>query len=119
MSPRFASAITIRPRSRARAATCAQRAPPRRAETLEAGDLDLDGDALFGDGLDRQRAVERDSQPRPRSGRDGRAVGRARQLDRAWPQLGRIGIQPEHQLRAAVGHAAGQPIAESASARGA
>ena len=96
-----------------------QRSPPRRPESLEAGDLELDRDALLGDGLNRQRAMERNSLSRPHIRRRGQAVGRTLEFDRAWPQSGRIGIQPEHQLGPAVGYPACQPIAKRAVCRGA
>ena len=73
-----------------------RRLPPRRAEALEAGELELDRDAGRPGALDQLGAVRRDGAGSVFRGRIVGAVAAAR------AELGRIGVEPEDDLAAAV-----------------
>ncbi len=120
MSPRLASAMTSRPRSRASPITSRSAVQPARAEPLEAGHLGLDGHALVAGRLEQQPAMgghrprgplgdARLLAPPARAVSDGQGIG---------PQPLRVGVEPEHDLRSALADRVGQAIAEGRHARG-
>ena len=89
-----------------------ERVPARRAEALEARELRLDGDARRRRGGDREPAVVRDGLGRQRRALRGRHLGCPRARDRLGPELGRIGIEPEHDLAATLFHERRKPVCE-------
>src|SRR5207253_2841025 len=86
-----------------------QRCPPGRAEHLEASELELDGDARLARRVDDLAAMPQNS----RSGLLDGGVARARLLLCGRPQRLWIGIEAEHDLRLALGHARGEGVAEA------
>jgi hypothetical protein len=60
--------------------------------------------------FDREPAVSRDCTRRTLG---GRGVRRPRGFESRWPQMGRIGIEPEDDLRGARGDEAGESVAEA------
>jgi hypothetical protein len=77
---------------------CGKSRRPRRPEALEAGKLELDGDAGGRDGVD-QRAAVPDDPPHPR------------------PERGGMRIEAEHDLRLARGHGRREGVAEAPDQR--
>ena len=87
-----------------------QGGPAGRTEPLEARDLGLDRDALLCRGIEHQTAVRRD---RAAGALGGRAVITGRgEVERAWPQPRRVGIEPEDELGTTPRDLPGQPVAE-------
>jgi hypothetical protein len=85
-----------------------QRVEAGRAETLEAGDLRLDGDDGVTDGVDDRAAVGQDTCRG--TGRGGTTEHAGRGIVGLGPELARIGIEPEHDLRLALGHDGGESV---------
>jgi hypothetical protein len=81
----------------------------RRAQGLEARQLRLDGDARLRRRVDQGAAVRKDCGRRCRGGIGGLA---SRRLRGERPQRGRIGIEPEYQLGAALGDLRSEPVAQ-------
>jgi hypothetical protein len=69
---------------------------------------------LLADGIDRQLAVRGNGPRRPFAGRRAR---RTRRIERRGPQMSRVGIEPEDDLRGARGDEAGEPVAEPLDSR--
>ena len=89
-----------------------ERAPAVGAEALEAGELRLDRDARAAGGLDRGAAVTRyrlggEASPLGRIG-DERRLG----PDRDRPKPGRVGVEAENDLAAALLYERREPISE-------
>jgi hypothetical protein len=85
----------------------AQRVGARRAESLEARELQLDGDTCLRRGLE-QRAAVRDH------GRTHRVAAALVILASSdGPQLARVRIQAEHDLGLALGNALGELLGEA------
>ena len=108
-SPRLPSAIDQQARLASRGANLFQRRPAGRAQALEAGELRLDRDAGRAGLLDQPAAVVGD-----RGGRrlGGRCLGAA-----SGPvpgQLGRVGVEAEADLTAALFDERREPIREMA-----
>ena len=138
-SPRLPSASTSRPRARACAQTCSSASQPANAEALEAGELRLDGDARRRrrrrsarrqwastaaaassarvDARRRRRLASRRRRPAASLGLARESAGASapaprRAVDRGRPQLRRVGVDPEDDLRLARGDGCGEPVAE-------
>ena len=92
--------------------------PAGRAEALEAGDLRLDGDAGRAGGVDHGEAVALDGGGRALGGAGG--LGRLGPIgadrtgpDRARPQRGRVGVEAQHDLAAALLYERREPVGET------
>ena len=81
-----------------------ERPPARPAEALEAGELRLGGDAGGAGRRDQRQAVLGD--------RVGRGLGGSARRPRARPQRGRIGVEPEADLAAALVDERREPVGE-------
>jgi hypothetical protein len=74
----------------------AQRRPAGGSQPLEAGDLELDGDALLGRRVDRQPAMRRDRERGAGIWRGGQCARPAGEFDRAGPQPSRIRVETQN-----------------------
>jgi hypothetical protein len=92
-----------------------ERGPAGRAQSLEAGELRLDGHAGGTHRLDGRAAVALDGG----GGELGRPAGEVScGLDRDWPQSGRVGVETEHDLAAPFLDEAGEPVSKGDDASG-
>ena len=85
-------------------------AQPGRAEALEARELRLDRDAGRAGRLDRRDAVAR-RRRRPCASAGSPAAAAASSAD--GPELGRVGVEPEHDLAAALLYERREPVGEA------
>ena len=107
-SPRLPSAITSSPaRARGRGRLL-ERPPAGGAEPLEAGELELDGHARRPGGLDG--GARSGARPRRRWPRPDRSSAGA--LERRRPEGRRVGVEPQHDLAAALLYERRKPVGE-------